>query len=112
MKLLFILSFTLVGWSLQGQQSIDGNWTGTRETPNGKFEVSYTFKSEGNVLTGTWKTQFGESALQNGKIEDKKISYTISFNDRTINYTGEILNENEIQLKNEMGEMKLTRVKQ
>jgi hypothetical protein len=66
---------------------------------------------EGNVLKGTWKTQFGEAPLENGKIDGKKLSFSISFNDVTINSTGEIINENEIQLKNERGEMKLTRVK-
>src|SRR5687767_11633394 len=94
------------------QKGIDGTWKGTRDTPNGTFEVTYTFKVEGNVLTGTWKTQFGETELQNGKVDGKNISYSISFNDRTINYTGEIVSNEEIKLKNEMGEMKLTRVKQ
>ena len=61
--------------------AIDGNWKGTRETPNGTFEVNYTFKVEGNVVTGTWKTQFGEAKLEDGKIEGKKFSYSISFNE-------------------------------
>lgn len=90
---------------------IDGNWKGTRETPNGTFEISYTFKVEGDKLTGTWKTQFGETKIENGKVEGKKFSYSISFNDMTINNTGELINENEIVTKNERGEMKLTRVK-
>jgi hypothetical protein len=94
------------------QKGIDGTWKGTRETPNGTFEVTYTYKVEGNVLTGTWKTQFGETTLQNGKVDGKNISYTISINDRTIDYTGELASDDEIKLKNEMGEMKLARVKQ
>jgi len=66
---------------------------------------------EGSDLKGTWKTQFGEAPLEKGKIDGKKISFSISFNDTTINSTGEIINENEILIKNERGEMKLTRVK-
>jgi hypothetical protein len=111
MKYFFTLLFILGSFSVFAQTSIDGNWKGTRETPNGTFEVNYTFKVEGNVLKGTWKTQFGEAPLENGKIDGKKLSFSISFNDVTINSTGEIINENEIQLKNERGEMKLTRVK-
>ena len=42
----------------------------------------------------------------------KKFSYSISFNDMTVNSTGEVVNENELLIKNEIGEMKLTRVKQ
>lgn len=90
---------------------IDGKWKGTRETPNGTFEIEYTFKVEGDKLTGTWKTQFGETKIENGKVDGKKFSYSISFNEMTINNTGELINENEIVTKNERGEMKLTRVK-
>jgi hypothetical protein len=112
MKNLFTAVLLFGSLAAFAQKGIDGNWKGTRETENGTFEVSYTYKVEGNVLTGTWKTQFGETKLENGKVEGKKISYRITFNDRTINYTGELVSDDEIKLKNEMGEMKLTRVKQ
>ena len=94
----YILSLLLVFgcYSAFAQNAIDGNWKGTRETPNGTFEVNYTFKVEGSDLKGTWKTQFGEAPLEKGKIDGKKISFSISFNDTTINSTGEIINENEI----------------
>ena len=111
MKQFFTLLFIVCGLTAFSQNSIDGKWKGTRDTPDGTFEVNYTFKVEGNELKGTWKTQFGETTLEKGKIDGKKISFTISFNDITINSTGEILNENEILIKNERGEMKLTRVK-
>ena len=111
MKVLFTLLFLAGGLTAFAQNTLDGNWKGTRETPNGTFEVNYTFKVEGTTLTGTWKTQFGETKLENGKIDGKKFSYSISFNDRKIDYTGEVVNDNEVLLKNELGEMKLTRVK-
>ncbi|HEV8283112.1 MAG TPA: hypothetical protein VGQ09_02315 [Chitinophagaceae bacterium] len=111
MKILFTLLILIGGLTTFAQSSIDGNWKGTRETPNGTFEVNYTFKVEGNVLTGTWKTQFGEAQLENGKVDGKKFSYSISFNDMKINYTGEVVNDNELLIKSERGEMKLARVK-
>ena len=111
MKYIFSLLLLLGGFTVFAQNPIDGNWKGTRETPNGTFEVNYTFKVEGNVVTGVWKTQFGESKLEDGKIEGKKFSYSISFNDTKMSSTAELINENEILVKNERGEMKLTRVK-
>ena len=111
MKYLLTIAFVFACITSFAQQSIDGNWKGTRETPNGNFEVNYTFKVEGKVLTGVWKTQFGESKLEEGKIDGSKISYTISFNDMKLSYTGEVKSENEIVIKSERGEMKLTRVK-
>jgi hypothetical protein len=94
------------------QNTIDGNWKGTRETPNGSFEVNYTFKVEGNELKGVLKTQFGEAPIEKGKVDGKKFSYSITFNNTTIDSTGEVVNEDELLIRNERGEMKLTRVKQ
>ena len=111
MKYFFSLLLLLGSYTVFAQNAIDGNWKGTRETPNGTFEVTYSFKVEGNVVTGTWKTQFGEAKLEDGKIDGKKFSYTISFNDVKLSSTAELINENEILVKNERGEMKLTRVK-
>jgi len=111
MKYMLSLLLILVTGIAFGQNAIDGNWKGTRETPNGPFEVSYTFKVEGKVVTGTWKTQFGEAKLEDGKIDGKKFSYSISFNDNKLASTAELINDNEIVVKNERGEMKLTRVK-
>ena len=111
MKILFTLLFLAGGLTTFAQNAIDGNWKGTRETPNGTFEVNYTFKVEGNLLTGTWKTQFGESKLENGKVDGKKFSYNISFNDMKLNYTGEVVSDNELSVKSERGELKLSRVK-
>lgn len=111
MKLFFTLLFLIGGLTTFAQNAIDGNWKGTRETPNGAIEINYTFKVEGNELKGTWKTQFGEAKLENGKVDGKKFTYSISFNDMTINNTGELVNNDEIVIKNERGEMKLTRVK-
>jgi uncharacterized iron-regulated protein len=111
MKYFFTLAL-LVACFTVFSQDITGNWKGTRETQNGTFEINYTFKVDGNKLTGTWKTQFGESPLENGKIDGKKISYSVSFNGNSIDFTGEIINENEITVKNQRGETKLTRVKE
>ena len=111
MKSFLTLLFLIGGLTSFAQNTIDGNWKGSRETPNGTFEVNYTFKVEGSELKGTCKTQFGEAKIENGKVDGKKFSYSISFNDMTIKSTGEVINENEILVKNERGETKLTRVK-
>lgn len=111
MKPLLLFLFLAGGITTFAQNKIDGNWKGTRETPNGTFEITYTFKVNGADLTGTWKTQFGETKIEKGKVDGKKFSFTISFNDNTIENTGELVNDDEIMIKNERGELKLTRVK-
>lgn len=111
MKNLLIVFFLFGSLSVCAQNPIDGEWKGTRDTPNGTFEIKYTFKVEGNVLKGELKTEFGEINIEDGKVDGKKISYRISFGEMTIQNTGELINYNEILVTNEMGEMKLTRVK-
>lgn len=112
MKLLIAVALLFGCLTSYAQSGIDGEWKGTRETPNGTFEINYTFKVEGTTLTGLWKTQFGERKIENGVVEadGKKFSYTVSFNEMTIKNTGELTSENEIVIKNERGEMKLARV--
>ena len=111
MKYFLILLFLGGSITVFGQTSIDGNWKGTREAPNGKYEINYTFKVDGKTLTGMMRTSFAEAKLDNGKIDSNKISYSITYNGTTIHSKGEILSENEILVKNQFGEMKLTRVK-
>lgn len=111
MKLLFASLLLLLSTAVFSQNPIDGNWKGNRETPNGNFEINYTFKVEGKELTGTWKTQFGEAKIENGKVDGKKFSFSISFNEMKIDNTGELGTDDEITVKNERGEMKLKRVK-
>jgi hypothetical protein len=96
----------------KAQNAIDGNWKGSRETPNGTMEFNYTFKVQGDSLTGTIKSQYGQVTLENGKVDGKKFSYSLTFNDRTINFTGELLSDDQIITKNERGETKLSRVKE
>ncbi len=67
---------------------------------------------QADTLTGTIKSQFGEVALENGKVDGKKFSYSISFNGNGIDFTAELVSDDEIITKNERGETKLARVKE
>lgn len=111
MKYIFALLFTFGTITLFAQNPIDGNWKGTRETQNGKFEITYTFKVDGAALTGTSKSQRGETELKDGKVDGKKFTFNVTFNERKIDYTGELVSDDEIVIKNQRGELKLARVK-
>lgn len=94
------------------QNAIDGTWKGSRETPNGTMEFTYNFKVQGDSLTGSIKSQFGEVPLENGKVDGKKFSYSLSFNGNSIPFTAELVSDDQIITKNERGETKLSRVKE
>jgi hypothetical protein len=110
MKHILMLALLLGPMTLFAQ-SIDGDWKGTRETPNGTIEITYSLKADGNKLTGVLKSSFGELPIENGKIDGKKFSFSVTINDFTINNTGELTSDDEMMIKNERGEYKMTRVK-
>ena len=111
MKKLFILLFLLVSFTSFAQSKINGDWKGAVETPNGDFELNFTFKVEGEKLTGVWKSEFGETELQDGKVDGKKFSYTLAFGDMSIQSNGELVNDDEIVIKSDRGEIQLKRMK-
>ena len=105
-----ILLFFLGSMASFAQSKIDGKWKGTREGQSGPMELNYTFKVEGNKLTGTTTTPRGENQIEDGKVDGKKFSYIMSFGEMTIENNGELVNDNEIVIRTQRGEMKLTRV--
>jgi opacity protein-like surface antigen len=58
---------------------VDGKWTGMIETPMGALPVGFTFKSDGNALSGTSLGPDGaEIAIKDGKIDGNKIAFTVA----------------------------------
>ncbi len=108
-----LTALLLMGFMVtKAQNAIDGTWKGSRETPNGTMEFTYTFKVQSDSLTGTIKSQYGEVPLENGKVDGKKFSYSISFNGNSIPFSAELVSDDQILTKNERGETKLSRVKE
>jgi hypothetical protein len=57
---------------------VDGKWSGSFDTPNGPITVSFTFKADGNTLTGSTTGPDGATvAIKNGKIDGNNISFAI-----------------------------------
>ena len=72
---------------------VSGKWAFTVETDQGSGTPSFTFKQEGEKLTGTYKGAFGEASLQ-GAVKGKAINFSFKVSaqgvDGTIEYTGTI----------------------
>lgn len=98
---------------------IDGKWTGSIDTPNGKVDLVYQLASEGTTLTGNAIGPDGTPVpLQNGKIEGNKLSFTLTFTNMgpeplVFHYTGDLAGD-ELTLRSDfMGqpfEFKLKKV--
>ncbi len=74
---------------------IDGKWTGTVDSPGGAVAINYTFKAEGDTLTGSTSGPDGTAlTIKDGKIAGNKVSFTLTLDfgagPTTFKYTGEV----------------------
>lgn len=82
---------------------ISGNWTASFDTQVGNQTYTYTFKVEGNKLTGSAKSNLGEATITNGTVNGDDVAFT-----ENLNYQGMEL---QIQYKGKISgdEIKFTR---
>jgi len=88
---------------------VDGKWTGSVDTPNGAFPVSFTFKGDGTALTGAMLGMDGmEIPIKDGKIDGKTITFLVSLDfggmPFELSYKGEV-SPPEIKFMGEAGGM-------
>ncbi|HXW61378.1 MAG TPA: hypothetical protein VEJ45_02185 [Candidatus Acidoferrales bacterium] len=73
---------------------ISGQWTATFNTQVGEQHYVYTFKVDGEKLTGTAKSDNGTSEIQNGTVKGDNISFVENLEYQgqklTITYTGKV----------------------
>jgi hypothetical protein len=99
---------------------LTGTWTGEFKAPDGGqgFQVSFTFKQDGDKLTGTVQGPQGDPiAITDGKIDGDKLTFKVALGEMTITHEGTVSGD-EIKLTSKSnqpnfpgGEMTLKRVK-
>lgn len=58
---------------------VDGKWAGTVSTPGGDFPVTFEFKSDGAMLSGTTTGPDGAVLnIKDGKVDGDKIAFGVS----------------------------------
>ena len=89
---------------------VDGKWNGSIPGLDGSnFAVAFTFKADGEKLTGsTTGIDGAEVAIKDGKIDGKNISFTVTFDfggmDFMLAYKG-VVSPEEIKLSGDAGGM-------
>jgi uncharacterized membrane protein len=86
------LIFLLMACSLAAfAADVTGNWKASLETPNGSMAFTYVLKADGNVVTGTVKSDMGETKIEEGKTDGDKISFAVTVeNFGKISYNGTV----------------------
>ncbi len=79
---------------------ITGNWKADLQTPQGTVQVSYTFKQNGETLTGTWQAARSPTIeISEGKVSGDQVSFVVKMGanaDITFAHEGKIAGD-EIQ---------------
>jgi hypothetical protein len=88
-------------------QDISGQWTATFSTQIGEQHYTYTFKADGEKLTGTAKNDNGTTEITNGTIKGDDVSFVENLNMMgntiAITYTGKISGD-EIKFTRKVGD--------
>jgi hypothetical protein len=94
--------------STAGAANITGAWAFAVETQAGSGTPTFTFKQDGENLSGTYKGQFGEAPLT-GTVKGFDVKFTIKINaqgqDLTVTYTGKIDGKDSMKGAASFGEM-------
>jgi len=103
-----VLAVCVVGMALSAfAAGVAGQWTATFSTQMGDQHYTYTFKVDGEKLTGTAKNDMGSTEIANGTIKGDDISFVenLDFNGNqiAITYTGKISGD-EIKFTRKVGE--------
>ena len=86
---------------------ISGKWTASFDTQIGVQNYTYDFKVDGEKLTGTAKSQFGEGPIIEGSVKGDDITFVenLDFDGQQvrITYTGKIAGD-EIKFTRKVGD--------
>jgi hypothetical protein len=93
--------FLVIVTAVASAADITGNWKADLQSPQGQVQVSYSFKQEGETLTGTWQVaQSPTVQITEGKVTGDKVSFVVKVGPNgsmTFAHEGKIAGD-EIQL--------------
>src|SRR5215813_2870458 len=91
--ILLLSVLSVRGVQAQDKVNVSGDWTFDVQTEQGSGSPSFTFKQDGEKLTGTYKGTFGEAKLE-GTVKGSNIEFSFKISaqgmEGTITYNGTI----------------------
>ncbi len=92
---------------------LSGKWKGTLKFNDFEIALNYTFKVDGDKLTGSIGSEQGETPISDGKIKGNEFSFSLDFNGEKLPHTGTYYGDSTIIISEFQGQknrIKLTRV--
>lgn len=89
-KLLYLCAVLAMAFTAANAHAADvtGTWSAEMKTPDGNsFPLTFTFKQDGDKLTGTVQGPQGDPIeISNGKVDGDKLTFDVTFNGMTIHH--------------------------
>lgn len=83
---------------------LTGIWKGTVKMPNGEdLEITYNLKTEGENLTGSVTSSFGEIPLKDGKIKGEDFTFKLDFGGNVMEQSGKLYGDSIVVKSNFQG---------
>lgn len=96
-RIICVLVATLVLSTALLAADVSGTWSGEMPARGETAKVTFTFKADGDKLTGTMTGPQGEVTLQEGKISGNQISFSTTGGNAKILFQGAV-SGNEIKM--------------
>jgi len=99
-KLMFTFLVLFLGTVFSYAADIDGKWKTSFAGPDGGegMEIVFTFKADGEKLSGSVTTPMGEMQFDNGKITGKEFFFDVDMNGSAIKHKG-VIDGDTIKMK-------------
>ena len=107
LRIATVLSVLLLALAIPALAAdISGQWTATFNTQVGEQHYVYTFKVDGEKLTGTAKSDNGSVTIENGTVKGDDVSFVENLDYQgqklVITYTGKVSGD-EIKFTRDVG---------
>ena len=89
-----VLASTFVALVFAGvcfASDLAGRWEGKVPGPNGQeMQLAFTFKVDGDKLTGTVDSPMGQSPIEDGKVNGSEVTFTVQTPGEAITHDGKL----------------------
>lgn len=82
---------------------VTGNWKGVVKIPNRTIDVTYKLKSEGEKLTGSAISSYGEIPILDGKINGNDFTFKLEIGDDIVEQQGKLYGDSMVLVGNFRG---------
>lgn len=108
---MLVCGITLAALAVAG---LDGKWAGKTQFDGNDLALTYTFKVDGEKVTGSAESPYGTSTIDNGKLKDGVVTFTTNVNGMEIPQTGKVYTDSvslDISVNGSVIHSTLTRAK-